>query len=97
MMNLYLRNSKTIEAKRASRRHGLFGKKIIYPWEKNKGKSLCRLKNLLKNLDQNLEVGKDYDNENDRNSLRPVTLLKKRLWHRCFPVNFAKFLRAPFL
>ena len=29
--------------------------------------------------------------------LRPVTLLKKRLWHRCFPVNFAKFLRTPFL
>ena len=25
--------------------------------------------------------------------LRPVTLLKKRLWHRCFPVNFAEFLR----
>ena len=24
-------------------------------------------------------------------------LLKKRLWHRCFPVNFLKFLRAPFL
>ena len=22
--------------------------------------------------------------------------LKKRLWHRCFPVNFAKFLRTPF-
>ena len=29
--------------------------------------------------------------------LRPPTSLKKRLWHRCFPVNFAKFLRAPFL
>ena len=29
--------------------------------------------------------------------LRPVTLLKERLWHRCFPVNFAKFLRTPFL
>ena len=28
--------------------------------------------------------------------LRPATLLKKCLWHRCFPVNFAKFLRAPF-
>ena len=28
---------------------------------------------------------------------RPVTLLKKRLWYRCFPVNFAKFLRTPFL
>ena len=30
-------------------------------------------------------------------ALRPATLLKKRLWHRCFPVNFAKFLRTPFL
>ena len=26
----------------------------------------------------------------------PATLLKKRLWHWCFPVNFAKFLRTPF-
>ena len=24
-------------------------------------------------------------------------LLKKRLWHRCFPVNFKKFLRTLFL
>ena len=29
-------------------------------------------------------------------SLSPATLLKKRLWHRCFPVNFSKFLRTPF-
>ena len=29
--------------------------------------------------------------------LRPVTLLKKRLWHRHFPVNFLKFLRTHFL
>ena len=29
--------------------------------------------------------------------LRPVTLIKKCLWHRCFPVNFAKFLRTYFL
>ena len=27
---------------------------------------------------------------------RLPTLLKKRLKHRCFPVNFVKFLRAPF-
>ena len=26
----------------------------------------------------------------------PATLLKKRLRHRCFPVNFTKFLRIPF-
>ena len=29
--------------------------------------------------------------------LRAATLLRKRLWHRCFPVNFVKFLRTPFL
>ena len=28
---------------------------------------------------------------------RPATLSKKRLWYRCFPVNFAKFLRTPFV
>ena len=28
---------------------------------------------------------------------RPVTLLKRRFRHRCFPVNFAKFLRTFFL
>ena len=28
--------------------------------------------------------------------LRLATSLKKRLWRRCFPVNFVKFLRTPF-
>ena len=28
--------------------------------------------------------------------LRRATLLKKSLWHWCFPVNFAKFLRTSF-
>ena len=28
--------------------------------------------------------------------LRPATLLKKRLWHKCFPVSFAKLPRTPF-
>ena len=32
-----------------------------------------------------------------RNFAWPATLLKKRLWRRCFPVNFAKFLRTLFL
>ena len=29
--------------------------------------------------------------------LMSATLLKKRLWYRCFLVNFVKFLRTPFL
>ena len=28
--------------------------------------------------------------------LRPATLLKRRLWHKCFPGNFSKFLRTHF-
>ena len=34
---------------------------------------------------------------NKATGLRLATLLKKRLWRRCFPVNFAKFLRTHFL
>ena len=29
--------------------------------------------------------------------LRPATLLKMRIWHKCFPLNFVKSLRTPFL
>ena len=29
--------------------------------------------------------------------LRTTTLLQKRPWHKCFPINFAKFLRTAFL
>ena len=29
--------------------------------------------------------------------LTPAALLKKKLWHRYFPVNFVKFLRTTFL
>ena len=28
---------------------------------------------------------------------QPATFLKKRVWRSCFPVDFGKFLRAPFL
>ena len=38
-----------------------------------------------------------FNKVNNNKGLRPATLLKKRLCHRCFPVNFAKFLRTPFL
>ena len=30
-------------------------------------------------------------------NLRPASLLKKRLWHWCFPMNFVKYSRTPFL
>ena len=33
----------------------------------------------------------------DKYFYRSCKALSKRLWHRCLPVNFAKFLRTPFL
>ena len=33
---------------------------------------------------------------NKNAGLRHVTLLKKRVWHRCFPVNFVKLVRTSF-
>ena len=36
-------------------------------------------------------------NSQESTCARVSFLLKKRLWHRCFPVNFAKFLRVPSL
>ena len=30
-------------------------------------------------------------------NLKVSNFIKKRLWHRCFPVNIAKFLRKPIL
>ena len=46
--------------------------------------------NLQENTYQRLFFNKVVD-------LRPATLLKKRLSHMCFPVNFAKYLRITFL
>ena len=48
---------------------------------------------------QHLKINLDTQKQEPEASYRPqlATLLKKGLRNRCFPVNFAKFLRAPFL
>ena len=35
-------------------------------------------------------------NSQENTCARASFLIKKRLWYRCFPVNFAKFIRTPF-
>ena len=62
----------------------------------------CSVKNVLLEISQNSQEntcdGVSFLIKLQALGLRPAaTLLKKRLWHRCFPVNFAKFIRAPFL
>ena len=59
----------------------------------NKVFEVCNAENLFhgpKHLCQSLF-------SNKVTGLRPAKLLKKGLWHKCFPVNFAKFLRTFFL
>ena len=52
------------------------------------------LRNFAKSTEKHLRRSIFFNKVAD---LNPATLLKKRLWHRCFPVNFVKFLRTPFL
>ena len=54
-----------------------------------KKKNICIFKKDFPLIKTNIDI---YWKSNKRG-----TLLKKSLWHRCFAVNFAKFLRTPFL
>ena len=68
-------------------------KKVFREISQNSQENTCARVSLLIKLQ-----GSDLQLYQKRNSgTRPATLLKKRLWHWCFPVNFAKFLRTPFL
>ena len=39
----------------------------------------------------------EVSQNSQENTFARVSFSKKRLWHRCFPVNFVKFLRTLFL
>ena len=52
------------------------------------------LRNIAKLTEKHLRQGLF---SNKVAGLRPATLLKKRLWYRCFPVNFVKFIRTTFV
>ena len=76
-------------------------KKFIY--SESLFNTLCRSshqsfsvrKDLLRNLTK--FTGKHLCQSLFFNKVAAATLLKKRLWHRCFPVNFEKFQRTPSL
>ena len=50
---------------------------------------------ILQTLQEDICVKVSFFNKTA--GLRPATLLKIRLWHRRFPVNFARFLKTPFI
>ena len=59
----------------------------------------CSIKMVFLEISQNLQENTcaRVSFFNKVAGFRPATLLKKRPWHKCFPVNVAKFLRAAFL
>ena len=51
---------------------------------------------ILQNSQENTSARLPFFKRNSATLLKkPATLLKKRLWWKCFPVNFAKLLRTP--
>ena len=61
----------------------MFCKKVVLKsFTKFTGKHLCQILFLI---------------ELQASGLRSASLLKKIVWYRCFPVNFAKFSRTAFL
>ena len=58
----------------------------------------CYVQNLLLKISQiHRKIPVPESLFNKVAGMRPTTLLKKRFWHRYFPVNFAEFLRKPLL
>ena len=49
----------------------------------------CSVKKMFLEISQNSQ-------ENICSRVSFLIISKKRLWHRCLPVNFVKFLRTPF-
>ena len=54
----------------------------------------CSVERVFQNSQENTSARAFF---NKVAGLKPVALLKKRLWHWCFSVNFAKFLKTPFI
>ena len=65
---------------------------ILHAWISIYNKKRLRISIFLDDfLEKNPEY---YKPKQNKTGLRPATLLKKRLWHRCFPVSFANISRT---
>ena len=80
---------------RSSERSNIYYKTVFFCWSSHKSFSIKKgvLKSFAKSTGKHLCQSLFFDKVA---ALMAATLLKKRLLHRCFPVNFAKFLRTPF-
>ena len=72
---------------------------IYIPVRSNRPEVFCKkvFLNILQNSKESTCARASFLIKLQASGLRPTTLLKKRLWLRCFPVDFVKFLRTPYL
>ena len=90
-----------------TRRNSVFGHiscsvelKTIQPIEHRSRHRRCYIKisvfrNVAKFTGKHLHQSLSFNKA--QGQARPATILEKRFWHRCFPVNFVKFSRISFL
>ena len=77
--------------------HSLFGRPYHDVFRSSRPEVFCKkgaLRNFARFTGKHLRQSLFFNKIED---LNPATSSKKSLWHRCFPVNFAKFLRTSFL
>ena len=67
-----------------------------YWYRSSRPEVFCKKKMFLKISQNPQENACARSRFNKVAGLRSATLLKERLWHRCFLVNFTKFLETPF-
>ena len=92
-----LRYNKNPHMSKTLRKAMTFISKIKNPYKSSRRRcslKKCVLRNFAKFIGKHLYQGLFF---NKVAGLRPANLLKKKLWHKCFPVNFEKFLGAPLL
>ena len=82
-----------------SSRKRFLGKPFFYSWQQFSNFTLARVESVLlkEAVARRRSVKKVFLEISQNSQENTATLFKKRLWHRCFPVNFMKFLRTPFL
>ena len=72
------------------------GLKIIFLYTAEAVTWRCSVKKMFLEFTEKF-TGKHLRQSLFKVSVKLLALLKKILWRRCFPVNFTKFLRTPFL
>ena len=86
---------RNLSVKKANIDEGLKKECIFANMQKQPAGVFCE-KGILRNFAKNMKTPVFRDSFLIKLQSLPATSLKRSFWHRCFPVNFAKFLRTAY-